>query len=268
MRVGQELKAARKNAGISVEVISKRTKIAVSKLVALEKGDFKNLPTGLYLFSTVRAYAREVKIDPEPIVERLRAEFADKDTMVALHALDAAGALDTKNAAKPGRSREEHSNFFRNAAIAAGVVVIAGAGASGGAYLYHMRHTPREVQSTAVPQSLPAPPVNTQSETPAVPPAPPAPVTIAATIDVPEEPATRRDRTRPGKSRSPRRVSRASKTPRETVANVGAMADTLGSSGVMPQMESSSPPGVDNPPERTGSIEDLKLDGPALAAAP
>ena len=89
MRVGSELKAARKKAGISVEVISKRTKIQVSKLVALEKNDFKNLPTGLYLFSTVRAYAREVHIDPEPIVERLRAEFADKDALDALHAIRA-----------------------------------------------------------------------------------------------------------------------------------------------------------------------------------
>jgi len=32
-------------------VISKRTKINVSKLAALEKNDVKNLPTGLYLFS-------------------------------------------------------------------------------------------------------------------------------------------------------------------------------------------------------------------------
>src|SRR5688500_17602395 len=52
VRVGSEFKAARKKAGISVEVVSKRTKIHVSKLVALERDDFKNLPTGLYLFST------------------------------------------------------------------------------------------------------------------------------------------------------------------------------------------------------------------------
>ena len=36
MRVGSELKAARKKAGISVDVMSKRTKIAASKLIALE----------------------------------------------------------------------------------------------------------------------------------------------------------------------------------------------------------------------------------------
>ena len=118
MRVGSELKAARKNAGISVEVMSKRTKITVRKLVALEENDFKNLPTGLYLFSAVRAYAREVHIDPEPIVGRLRAKFADKDALDALHALDATGALDAKNLV------DTRSKIFRNAAIVAVVLLM------------------------------------------------------------------------------------------------------------------------------------------------
>src|SRR5215510_7939287 len=111
MRVGSELKAARKKARIGVDLISTRTKIPVSKLVALERADFKNLPTGLYLFSMVRAYAREVHIDPEPIVQRLRAEFVEKDALDALHALDKTGALDANKLA--GRSAEEQSNLFR-----------------------------------------------------------------------------------------------------------------------------------------------------------
>jgi cytoskeleton protein RodZ len=268
MRVGQELKAARKNAGISVEVISKRTKIKVNKLVALEKGDFKNLPTGLYLFSTVRAYAREVRIDPEPIVERLRAEFAEKDALDALHALDATGTLNAKSSAKTGRSPEGRSNLFRSTAIAASVIVIAGAGAGAGAYLYRMNHAPREIQSNAATPSLPAPtpPLRIQSETTVVPPAPPAPATpVAATVDPPEQPATTRVRTRPAKIQP---GSSARKTIRETVATIGAMADTLGSSGVMPQTESLAPARSDRPSERTGTIEDLRLDAPALAAAP
>ena len=150
MRVGSELKAARKKAGISVEVISKRTKITVSKLVALEKNDFKNLPKGLYLFSAVRAYAREVHIDPEPLVERLRAEFADQDALDALHALDASGALEGK------RGGQEPSHLLRNSAIAAAVVLMAAAGAGAGAYLRNMgpSETPviaRSAPATAAP---------------------------------------------------------------------------------------------------------------------
>ena len=146
MRVGSELKAARKKAGLTVEVVSKRTKISVSKLVALEKNDFKNLPTGLYLFSAVRAFAREVRIDPEPIVERLRAKFADKDALDALHALDATGVLDAKNLA----SKQEQSNVLRTAAIVTGVVLMAGAGA----YLHNVGRIAHEVP---VSLSLPVP---------------------------------------------------------------------------------------------------------------
>ena len=181
MRVGSELKAARKKAGISVEVISKRTKIAVSKLVALEKNDFKNLPTGLYLFSTVRAYAREVHIDPEPIVERLRAEFGDKDALDALHALDGTGALDAKNLADARRSKEEQSNLLRNAAIAAGVVLMAAAGAGAGAYLHNRGRIAHEVRGTKVERSSAAPTVNSPDETTSVSLSSQAPATTVAT---------------------------------------------------------------------------------------
>jgi cytoskeleton protein RodZ len=143
MRVGSELKAARKKAGLTVEVIAKRTKIGVGKLVALEKDDFKNLPTGLYLFSVVRAYAREVRVDPEPLVDRLRAAFADKDALDALQALNATGGLDAKNQASVRRFRNERSSRLRNAAIAA-VVVMAAAGS--GAYLHNMTRLAQDVR--------------------------------------------------------------------------------------------------------------------------
>ena len=131
MRVGSELKAARKKAGITVEVLSKRTKVKVSNLVGLEKGDFKQLPTGVYLFSMVRAYAREVHIDPEPIVERLRAEFKVIDTLEALTALDKSGALRS-NSMKADQTDSRPSGL-KHAVIAAGVLLtVIGAGA----YLY------------------------------------------------------------------------------------------------------------------------------------
>ena len=165
MRVGSELKAARKKAGITVEVISKRTKISVNKLIALEKNNFKNLPTGLYLFSTVRAYAREVHIDPEPIVERLRTEFADADALDALHALDATGALDTKKVADASSSKGR----LRNAAIAAGVLLMAAGGA--GVYLYKIGRT-----------------VNSPSETLSASLSSPAPLTPVASVTLVDEP--------------------------------------------------------------------------------
>src|SRR5918996_79731 len=226
MRVGAELKAARKKAGITVEVISKRTKIQVTKLVALEKNEFKKLPTGLYLFSTVRAYAREVHIDPEPIVERLRAEFADKDALDALQALDATGALDAKTQATK-RSKAEQSKLLRNAAIAAGVLLMA-AGAGATAYLHHIGPIAHEV------------PVSLSS---------PAPTTTDATaVDVSQQAAGTAHRPAPiNTHRSKPRTAAVTPGLQETVATVGAVSDLFGSSGVMEQTELPSPARIEVP---------------------
>ena len=266
MPVGYELEAARKKAGISVEVISKRTKIHVSKLVALEKDDFKNLPTGLYLFSTVRAYAREVHIDPEPLVERLRAEFADKDALDALHALDATGALDAQNLPNAGKSREAHSNLFRNAAMTAGVVLMAAAGAGAALYLHNMGRGAHEVPSTKSERSSGAPIVNSPNEMPSSP-APAA--TVAIAVDVPQRVAGAAHGPASARTHRPKRPTAAIKPrPQETVAIVGPVSDALGSSGVMPQAEAPIPSRSEEPADRPANIEEPRPEAPVLPTAP
>src|SRR5688572_13515632 len=236
MRVGSELKAARKKAGLTVEVISKQTKISVSKLAALEKNDFKNLPTGLYLFSSVRAYAREVRIDPEPLVERLRAEFAEKDALDALHALDATGSLGTKNLADASRSK---SNFLRVAAIAAGVVLMT---VGAGAYLQKIGLITHEVRGTTVEPFSPAPTENPPSETPTVPLFSPAPATTVATaVEVPQQTA-------------------GAPKPR-TAALIPDLQETVAA-------QFPSPPRIDEPDARPAEIEELRPATLVLGTAP
>ena len=249
MRVGSELKAARKKAGLSVEVISKRTKIQITKLVALEKNDFKNLPTGLYLFAVVRAYAREVHINPEPIVERLRAEFADKDALDALQALDATGALDAKTPADPRRSKDEQPNRSRNAAIAAAVVFMAAAGAGAAGYLHKTGRIAHDVRGGDVEQSSAAPTLNSPSEAPSTSlfsSAPPP--TVATAADVPQA-AGSAGRSVPTKTHTPKSRS-AAVLPglQETVATGGAASE--------------------EPVDRPARIEELRPEVPVLATAP
>lgn len=74
MTVGAELRAARERAGLSAEQVSERTKIQLYKVEALENGDFERLPQGIYLDGIVRAYAHELAIPHEPLVERVRRE--------------------------------------------------------------------------------------------------------------------------------------------------------------------------------------------------
>src|SRR5262249_59322644 len=72
--IGRELAEARVRAGLCVEELSRRTKLSVPTLLAIERNQMGTLPGGLYARAMLRAYAREVGCDPEDIVRRFRAE--------------------------------------------------------------------------------------------------------------------------------------------------------------------------------------------------
>ena len=74
MHTGSELKQARERAGLTVEQVAERTKIQRQKIHALEHSRFETLPNGIYLDGMVRAYAQEVGVDPEPLVQLVRKE--------------------------------------------------------------------------------------------------------------------------------------------------------------------------------------------------
>jgi transcriptional regulator with XRE-family HTH domain len=76
--VGTELAQARKTRALSLRELSRRTKIGVSSLSAIERGDVTQLPGGIFTRGFVRAYAREVGCDPETTVARFLAEYGDE----------------------------------------------------------------------------------------------------------------------------------------------------------------------------------------------
>ena len=204
------------------------------------------------------------------------AEFADKDALDALHALDGTGALDAKNLADARRSKEERSNLLRNAAIAAGVVLMAAAGAGG--YLHNTGRIAHEVGDTKVERSSAAPTVNSPNETPsvslpstvpemmAVSPAPAT--TVATAVDVPQQAARAARRPAPTKTRKPKpRTTAVRPGLKETVATVGDVSDALGS-GVTQQIEFPSPARIEEPADRPANIEELKPEPPVAATAP
>jgi cytoskeleton protein RodZ len=67
---GRELAFARERLSMSLEEVSRRTKIAMIYLLAIENDDIEKLPGHFYARSFLRAYAREVHRDPEDIVRR------------------------------------------------------------------------------------------------------------------------------------------------------------------------------------------------------
>jgi cytoskeletal protein RodZ len=63
-----ELTTIRRNRGISLEQIADSTKISVRSLEAIERGEFRKLPGGIYDTSYIRQYARAIDFDEAAIL--------------------------------------------------------------------------------------------------------------------------------------------------------------------------------------------------------
>jgi hypothetical protein len=76
MSAAAELSRARQRLGYSLDEISRRTKIKVERLRAIEEMDEEQFPTLVYLKGFLRAYAIEVQLDPDDVAHRYLAELA------------------------------------------------------------------------------------------------------------------------------------------------------------------------------------------------
>src|SRR5690348_12735465 len=65
---GERLRRQREMRGVSLEEISKSTKIGIRSLKAIEDEDFEKLPGGIFNKGFVRAYARFLGLDEEEMV--------------------------------------------------------------------------------------------------------------------------------------------------------------------------------------------------------
>ena len=66
--VSDRLRAAREQAGLTVEDISVRTKINKTFVIALERGDFHRLPGEFFVRAFLRTYARELGLSADTVV--------------------------------------------------------------------------------------------------------------------------------------------------------------------------------------------------------
>lgn len=88
------LATVRRNRGITLEQISQATKIGVRQLAAIEGGDFRVLPGGIYATSYIRQYARAIDYPEDDILELYRRHLADPPA-----------------ASKPARGEKLHGGF-------------------------------------------------------------------------------------------------------------------------------------------------------------
>ncbi|MCA9994966.1 MAG: helix-turn-helix domain-containing protein, partial [Anaerolineales bacterium] len=68
--LGQILREARENKGLTLEEVQAETRIHARFLTALEKGDYAVLPTPVHVRGFLRNYARFLGLDPQPLLAR------------------------------------------------------------------------------------------------------------------------------------------------------------------------------------------------------
>ncbi len=83
-KVGEELREARLAAGLELRAVSDALRIRYKYLEALEQGQYEDLPGHTYAVGFVRAYAEHLRLDPEDLVRRFKAELGDPAPAVPL----------------------------------------------------------------------------------------------------------------------------------------------------------------------------------------
>jgi cytoskeletal protein RodZ len=155
MDVGATLRRARMRKRLSLEQIAQSTKINLSTLDALENNDFDRLPAGVYTRGFLRAFAREVDLDPEETVEQYMELFEAAPPM-AIASVDADPAVaDDASAGDDPAPRQRASVIPRHAsipALAAVVILIAA-----GVYFGLARQNGQTPVSTAEAATEPSP---------------------------------------------------------------------------------------------------------------
>ena len=75
-RVGDQLRAAREKAGLTLAEVASRTRVPIRHLQAIEGNDYAELPSPTYASGFAKAYARAVGLDEVAIGRRVRGELA------------------------------------------------------------------------------------------------------------------------------------------------------------------------------------------------
>lgn len=76
--IGSRLRVAREQAGLTLRQIADATKLSVRQLDALECERLTLLPGGIYRRAIVRAYSREVGLNPEVMLREFLSQYPDE----------------------------------------------------------------------------------------------------------------------------------------------------------------------------------------------
>jgi cytoskeletal protein RodZ len=84
IRIGAAFAEERRRQGYSLEQVAKSTKIREEFLAAIERGDYKKLPSSAYAYGFVRNYAKFLGLPVEKSLAIFRREFDEKKNFEVL----------------------------------------------------------------------------------------------------------------------------------------------------------------------------------------
>jgi transcriptional regulator with XRE-family HTH domain len=126
MSIGETLAAARRGTGLTVTEVSQRTRIRETLVKNIERDDYSGCGGDFYTRGHIRAIARVVGTDPEPLIEEYDS---------ARRAESAATSAEAPPLVTPGRTRPPQEPATGHAAVSRGFPI----GRIGG---WHEEHAP------------------------------------------------------------------------------------------------------------------------------
>lgn len=84
LRVGERLQKERIRKGLALEEVAKATKIRLRFLSAIERGDYKSLPSSAYIQGFIRNYAEYLGLPINEIVAIFKREFDEREYLGVL----------------------------------------------------------------------------------------------------------------------------------------------------------------------------------------
>ena len=214
--IGAELARAREERGLAISDVAQQLKFAPRQIEALEQDHFEQLPGGTFVRGMVRSYARLLKLEPEPLLERISGRFAAPD----------AGTLAARYSQPVPFSDNARRSTFVYLGLSLGVLVVA----AGIGYSWYREHNQSAQLASAKRAAQAAAKANAIATAPraqpkvvevaAAPQAPaPAPVKIEAPVKV-----------TPAKAQAEPKVEKVAVAKEEKVASAKVAAPLTGPS--------------------------------------
>ncbi|RYL95285.1 helix-turn-helix domain-containing protein [Sporolactobacillus sp. THM7-4] len=125
--LGQTLKNAREEKGLSLDDLQEETKIQKRYLRAIEDGDFKQLPGEFYTRAFIKSYAESVGLNFSDLSNEFANEMPKMHREHAeIHTLPPGGGeeLPAAKAARRSQSKSRNWSSFLNAAITVVIILI------------------------------------------------------------------------------------------------------------------------------------------------